>query len=101
MASLFPVIVPAVVAGNAGTSGSNSSQVTAPFVVPYPDRNVTVSVTDTSWMYCGQILYFGDLGYFEVSSIHNSMNVTLKNLTSEWRPVTERDEIHEVIDYDS
>jgi hypothetical protein len=98
MASLFPTLIPAGPVGDAGSTGAKSSQVAARFVTPLPDQRVTVPVTD---MHVGQVLYCEDLGYFEVSAIHNSVNVTLRNLTSEFRPVVQRNEIHDVIDYDS
>ena len=100
----FPLLVPAGPVGNPGASGSpgsKSSQVCASFVTPYPDQCVAIPVADTSWMHCGQLLYCEGEGYFDVASIHNSTNVTLRNLTREFRPVSEREEIHELVGYDS
>ena len=102
MASLFPTLVPAGPIGNAGHPGpSANSQVTVSFVPPLPDQCGAVGVSDTTWMHVGQVIYMSGEGYYEIMSVTNSTNVVLKNLTSEHRPVVQREWIHDVIDYDS
>lgn len=118
MATLFPTIVSAGPVGSVGATGvagsrlvqvmpltfdqpSGVSNATAPFIEPAVNQCVTVAVDRTDWMHCGQVIYAGGFGYFEVVSITSATNVILKNLTNEWIPVTEREEIHEVIGYDS
>lgn len=102
MASPFPLLTPAGPTGNAGHPGAaTKSQVIAPFVAPFPNQCVTLSVSDTSWMAPGEVVFVTgeSQGYFEIMAVVNATTVVMKNLTS--KPVTERHEIHGVIGYDS
>lgn len=68
-------------AGANGTDGVNAFTVlTAQFVQPAADANVTVDVEDSTWMGVGQYLFCVTGGYYQVVTKPTSTSVQLKNL---------------------
>lgn len=69
------------VPGADGTNGINAfSFVTASFVVPAINSNVTVSVGTSAWMTVGQNIFIETAGNFEVVSFPTAQSVVLKYL---------------------
>lgn len=67
--------------GATGATGQGSfSLTTSSYVQPSISSTVSVSVTSTSWLAVGQIVYITVGGYYQVSSITNSTTVVLTNL---------------------
>lgn len=67
-------------AGTNGVDGINAfSSVTADFVQPAVDANVSVSVDVTDWVGVGQIVFVETGGYYEVIS-KGALSLVLKNL---------------------
>lgn len=67
--------------GSNGTNGVNAyTETTGSFVMPAELANVTVDVSDSTWMTATQVVYVQNAGYMEVQSKPNSTSVILKNL---------------------
>jgi hypothetical protein len=73
--------------GTNGTDGVNAfTALTALFVMPAELADVAIVVGDTSWMVArqgtitGQIIYVEFAGFFEVRSIADGTNATIRNL---------------------
>lgn len=67
--------------GTDGAAGKNAFTVlTAQFVQPAANANVTVNVQDSSWMVVGQFLFVATGGEYQVVSKPNALSVELENL---------------------
>lgn len=67
--------------GEDGQSGINSfSLIIDGFTVPAVDDDVSLSVSDSSWMLAQQIVFIQNAGYYQVVSKANSNEVTVTNL---------------------
>lgn len=67
--------------GEAGENGlSPLSLSTAEFTVPAVNSNVTIDVSNSSWMIPGEVVYIQNAGAYEVVSTPTNNTVTVKNL---------------------
>lgn len=67
--------------GVPGTPGTNAyATTTAGFVQPAINATVSVTVSNTSWMALGQIVYIETGGYYSVSSLTSGTVAVLRNL---------------------
>lgn len=67
--------------GAAGADGVSAfSTVTASWTVPAIGASVALTVSDSTWMSVGQVVFIVDAGYYEVQSKADSTHVTVKNL---------------------
>ena len=67
--------------GAAGADGVDAfSTVTASWTVPSVGASVALTVSDSTWMSVGQVVFIVDAGYYEVQSKADSTHVTVKNL---------------------
>ncbi len=91
-AAVFNFGIPAGAQGNPGGQGSNGvnsfTTLTAGFVQPAINSNITINVANTSWLGEGQIIFVeGDAsvptnpgGYYRVVTILTALTVTIKRL---------------------
>jgi hypothetical protein len=56
------------------------TQLTAGFTQPAAAANVTISVSDSSWMSPTQVVYIQSAGYFEVQSLPDATSAIVQNL---------------------
>jgi hypothetical protein len=70
--------------GTAGTDGDDGlnafSFTTEDFTIPAIGANVTIAVTDSTWMTAGQTVYVEGAGFYEVISKSDSSHATIQRL---------------------
>ena len=69
--------------GNSGYSGGSAaafSITSSSFVMPSSGGNVTINVTDSTWISIGQVVYIETAGYFLVLSTPTTTSVQIQNL---------------------